>query len=134
VNSGTFYSGKTAGWLPVITALAEYAPAIVPTVVEEKTKYPTLNNWTSPDMLIIPQYLDGVFPTLGTGTQDSGVDVVLEFVVTDGFGEQTIEIFMKEYTDRWELGKHYQYNIAVNADPIDFGAPSVTITTQTISM
>lgn len=134
VNSGTFYSGKTAGWLPVITALADYAPVIESTIEDGKTKYPTLNNWTSPDMLIIPQYLDGVFPTLGTGTQDSGVDVVLEFVVTDGFGEQKIEILMKEYTDRWEQGKHYQYNVTVNADPIDFGAPSVTITTQTISM
>ena len=134
VNSGTFYSGKTAGWLPVITALADYAPVIESTIEDGKTKYPTLNNWTSPDMLIIPQYLDGVFPTLGTGTQDSGVDVVLEFVVTDGFGEQKIEILMKEYTDRWEQGKHYQYNVTVNADPIDFGAPSVIITTQTISM
>lgn len=134
VNSGTFYSGKTAGWMPVITALADYAPEIETNVADEKTVYPTLNDWTTPDMLIIPQYLDGVFPTLGTGTQDSGVDVVLEFVVTDGFGEQKIEILMKDHTERWEMGKHYTYTLTLNAEPIEFGPPSVTITTQTVSM
>ena len=65
---------------------------------------------------------------------DSGVDVILSFTVTDGFGEQTVELPLKDYTPRWEMGKHYHYNVTVNADPIDFGAPSISITQQVVSM
>ena len=84
-------------------------------------------------MYIIPQYLDGIFPIIGE-TLDSGVDVVLAITLTDGFGSQTVELLLKDYTERWELGKSYQYTITVNADPIEFDTPSFTITTQVVSM
>ena len=129
VNQGTFYSGSTAGWMPelALETLADYA--LLP-----ESQNPTLNGWATDELYIIPQYLDGIFPTIGE-TLDSGVDVVLEFTVTgNDFGRQTIEILLKDYTIRWEIGKAYHYTITANADPIDFGSPAFTITTQTVSM
>ena len=129
VNKGTFYSGNTPGWMPELAreTLRDY------TLLAESQVSPTLNAWTSADMYIIPQYLDGIFPTIGE-TLDSGVDVVLAITLTDGFGSQTVELLLKDYTERWELGKSYQYTITVNADPIEFDTPSFTITTQVVSM
>lgn len=126
IYESVFYSGNTAGWMPDISALADYELLIQ----QEKV----LNNWQSGELFFIPQYLDGVFPVLGSGSLDSGVDVILSFTVTDGFGEQTVELPLKDYTPRWEMGKHYHYNVTVNAEPIDFGAPSVSITQQVVSM
>lgn len=127
INTATFYSGKTAGWMPDLDVekLVDYD------LLDETA---TLNGWTSGDLLIIPQYLDGIFPVIGTGSVDMGIDVVLAFTVTDGYGSQEIEIPLKDYTERWVMGKHYVYNIAVNADPIDFGSPNISITTQTVTM
>jgi hypothetical protein len=62
------------------------------------------------------------------------VDVVLAFTVTDGFGTQIIDIPLKDHTERWELGKSYQYTVTANADPIEFDAPAFYITTQTVAM
>ena len=92
-------------------------------------------NWTSGALYIIPQYLDGIFPSLGTNL-DSGVDVVLKFVVTDskGFGSQTIQIPLKDYTYRWELGKSYTYTITVNSNPIEFDTPVFYVDAQTVTM
>jgi len=126
IYESVFYSGNTAGWMPDISALADYELQIQPETV--------LNDWQSDELFFIPQYLDGVFPVLGSGSLDSGVDVILSFTVTDGFGEQTVELPLKDYTPRWEMGKHYHYNVTVNADPIDFGAPSISITQQVVSM
>ena len=129
VNQGTFYSGNTAGWLPelALETLADYN--LLP-----ESQNIVLNNWTSDNLYIIPQYLDGIFPTIGE-TLDSGVDVVLEFTVLGSdFGRQTIEVLLKDYTYRWEIGKSYHYVITANADPIEFGTPAFTITTQTVSM
>lgn len=126
IYSGTFYSGITAGWLDDVNDVADY-------VLLDSSGGVTLNGWKSQDLLMIPQYLDGIFPALG-GTVESGIDVKLVFTVTDGFGSQTVEIILKDHTQRWEMGKHYKYNVAVNADPIVFGAPSVSITTQTVTM
>lgn len=129
VNQGTFYSGNTPGWMPELAreTLRDYS------LLTETQPTQKLNTWTSGDMYIIPQYLDGIFPTIGE-TLDSGVDVVLEFIVTDGFGSQKIEILLKNHTERWEIGKSYKYTITANADPIEFGSPTFTVTTQTISM
>lgn len=129
VNQGTFYSGSTPGWMPELNreTLRDY------NLLTEGMTNPKLDSWTSADQYVIPQYLDGIFPTIGE-TLDSGVDVVLEFVVTDGFGSQKIEIPLKDYTERWELGKSYSYTITANSDPIGFGTPTFTITTQTVSM
>ena len=129
VNEGTFYSGNTAGWLPELAenTLADYV------LLTEKQTYPDLNEWNSGNLYVIPQYLDGIFPTI-LGTLDSGVDVVLEFTLTDGFGTQTIEIPLKDYTEKWDNGKSYHYTIRANADPIEFGAPTFSITAQTVAM
>ena len=124
INKSTFYSGNTCGWMPQITELADY------TLKSSKTK---LNQWNSCDLLIIPQYLDGIFPVVG-GSLDSGVDVVLSFVVADSYGSQELRLPLKTYTEKWEIGKHYTYTISVDADPIGFGAPNVTINTQVVSM
>ena len=130
VNKGTFYSGLTHGWLPDLEVVAPYT-----LLSEELANAPLLNGWDSSELYIIPQYLDGIFPSLGTDL-DSGVDVVLTFTLTDfeGFGSQTISIPLKEYTYRWELGQYYLYTVTVNSDPIEFGAPSFDITLQTVSM
>lgn len=135
IYSGTFYSGMTAGWLPDIDNVAHYILPINTQIQDAKTVYPKLQGQVFDDLFIIPQYLNGIFPTMG-GTVESEVDVKLEFTVTDNdyFGEQTVEIILKDYTQRWEIGKSYQYNIAVNADSIEFGTPTFTITTQTVSM
>ena len=128
INTATFYSGKTAGWMPDLDVekLVDF------TLLGSEV---TLNGWKSPEnLLIIPQYLDGIFPVIGTGSVDMGIDVILAFTVTDGYGSQEIEIPLKNYTERWVMGKHYVYNIAVNADPIDFGSPNISITTQTVTM
>lgn len=125
INTATFYSGNTAGWMPDITAVEDYV------MLEDQNL--TLNQWESEPLYIIPQYLDGIYPTLN-GTLDSGVDVVLTFELTDGFGSQLVEIPLKNYTERWEMGKHYKYTVTVNADPIDFGTPGFTITTQIVAM
>ena len=128
INTATFYSGKTAGWMPdlAVDKLKDF------TLLNSEV---TLNGWTSPEnLLIIPQYLDGIFPVIGTGSFDMGIDVILAFTVTDGYGSQEIEIPLKNYTERWVMGKHYVYNISVNADPIDFGSPNISITTQTVTM
>lgn len=130
VNKGTFYSGLTHGWLPDLTVVAPY------TLLEaEPGNDPLLNEWVSPDLYIIPQYLDGIFPSLGTDL-DSGVDVVLTFTLTDleGFGSQTISIPLKDYTYRWEVGDYYHYTITVNSNPIEFGTPEFEITLQTVAM
>lgn len=135
IYSGTFYSGKTAGWLPEIDKVADYILPIETQTQDGKIIYPELDGQIFPDLFIIPQYLNGIFPVLG-GTVESEIDVKIVFTVTDGngFGEQTVEILLKDHTERWEIGKHYTYNIAVNADPIDFGAPTVTITPQVVAM
>lgn len=128
INTATFYSGKTAGWMPdlAVEKLVNF------TLLGSEV---LLNGWTSPEnLLIIPQYLDGIFPVIGTGSVDMGIDVILAFTITDGYGSQEIEIPLKNYTERWVMGKHYVYNIAVNADPIDFGSPTISITTQTVTM
>ena len=130
VNKGTFYSGLTPGWLPDLTVVAPYT-----LLSTESGSAPLLNNWSSPNLYIIPQYLDGIFPPLGTNL-DSGVDVVLTFTLTDleNFGSQTISIPLKDYTYRWEVGDYYHYTVTVNSDPIEFGTPSFDITLQTVAM
>lgn len=139
INSAIFYSGKTAGWMPLADGegRCDLKNYILP-VTKVGEEWPLMSDWNASDdalpLLIIPQYMDGVYPTLGSGTLDTGGDVILQFTITDGFGEQTVEVLMKDYTERWELAKHYKYTVTVNADPIDFGAPSITITTQTVSM
>lgn len=131
INTATFYSGKTAGWMPDMDVEKLVDFILLDSKVNSKVM---LNGWTSGDLLIIPQYLDGIFPVIGTGSVDMGIDVVLAFTINDGYGSQEIEIPLKNYTERWVMGKHYVYNIAVNADPIDFGSPTISITTQTVTM
>ena len=130
VNKGRFYSGRTQGWLPDLTVVAPYT-----LLAAGSDSNPLLNDWVSPDLYIIPQYLDGIFPSLGTNL-DSGVDVVLTFTLTDleSFGSQTISIPLKDYTYRWEVGDYYHYTITVNSDPIEFGTPEFEITLQTVAM
>lgn len=130
INKGTFYSGLTPGWMPDITAVTPYT-----LLSTEPDGLPLLNGWVSSDLYIIPQYLDGIFPSMGTNL-DSGVDVVLTFTLTDleNFGSQTISIPLKDYTYRWEVGDYYHYTITVNSDPIEFGTPEFEITLQTVAM
>lgn len=127
INKATFYSGYTAGWLPDISQVENYE------LLSSSMEREKLNEWKSESLYIIPQYLDGIYDTL-TGTQDRGLDVVLAFGLTDGFGGQLVEIPLKNYTDRWLLGYHYKYTVTVNADPIEFGSPDFTITSQIVAM
>jgi hypothetical protein len=132
INKSEFYSGTTPGWLPDIDAVKDY----VLLNVAEGATMPQFNGWMTPaeEMLyIIPQYLDGIFPSV-SGTLDNGLDVVLEVTLTDGFGSEVVELPLKNYTERWEMGNHYHYTVAVTADPIDFTAPDFTIIPQVVSM
>lgn len=135
VNEGIFYSGTTAGWLPDLTEVEDYE--LLPDSYER-----TLNNSVAGNLFIIPQYLDGIFPSLGTEL-DSGVDVVLEFtvfdtIIVDGGQQkelgQKFEIPLKNYTYRWMTGMSYTYTITANADPIEFDTPDFTIIEQVVSM
>ena len=132
INESEFYSGATPGWLPDIDAVEDY---VLLNVADDDTK-PQFNGWETPaeEMLyIIPQYLDGIFPSV-SGTLDNGLDVVLEIELTDGFGSEVVELPLKNYTERWEMGNHYHYTVAVTADPIDFTSPDFTIIPQVVSM
>lgn len=132
INSSEFYSGTTPGWLPDINAVADY---VLLDVTGESEK-PLFDGWKTPEsekLYIIPQYLDGIFPSVNS-TLDNGLDVVLEITLTDGFGSETVEIPLKDYTERWEMGYHYHYAITVTADPIDFTAPDFTITTKVVTI
>lgn len=128
VNEGTFYSGNTAGWMPQLTEdkLEDYDLMI-------GAQNDTPNAFRTKDLYIIPQYLDGIFPTMGE-IVDYGVDVALKFTVEDGFGSQEIEILLKDYTERWEIGKYYQYTITATANQIDFGAPEINVLPQITAM
>ena len=132
INTSEFYSGVTPGWLPDIDAVADY----VILDVADGAVNPQLNGWTTPEgemLHIIPQYLNGVFPSVN-GTLDNGLDVVLEIALTDGFGSEVMTLPLKDYTERWEIGYHYHYTITVTADPIDFTAPDFEITTRVVTM
>lgn len=133
VNSAVFYSGMTAGWSPKIDVLADYkllAEQIQP------ENMPLLNGWESSELYVIPQYLDGVFPVVGTGANDTGVDVKLAFTLTgnEGYGSENIEILLHDCTKHWIMGYHYHYQVTLEADPIHFGAPEVSITPQMIAL
>ena len=108
VNEGTFNSGSQPSWTPG----SEEVDYTLLTEPEPEAELQALNNWTSA-VYIIPQILDE--------------DVVLEFIVTDGFGSDKIELPLVGYTSEWELGKSYLYTIIANADPIEFGTPTFEI-------
>ena len=92
-----------------------------------------------PEVLPIPQFLDGFYSTLGAGT---GKGVSLVFDIVDNTDEHFhTEIHMKlfPYEDgdgnvvnenlpsRWQMGMHYTYIFTIEADPIEFDSPSVTV-------
>lgn len=129
VFKGVFYSGLTPGWYPDLAVTADY---VLP--AEDADAPELLDGWNSASLFLPSQYLDGIFHELGTTDNSTGKEIVLEIDVTDGFGTQTVKVPLKNYTDHWQMGYHYIYDITLTASPIEFGEPQVTITERMLTI
>lgn len=140
LNKSTFYTGRIPGWGPDLTdsdtdGLADNLVSYVfCETASSELPVNELNSYSASAM-VIPQYMDGVFDNLTSSPNSTGSEVKLELTIADlnsegtaVFGTQTIIVNLKNYTDKWDSGKHYTYNIALNSLPIEFGQPTLTIT------
>ena len=142
VNEGTFYNANSPGFLPTLSSavnegyLLSEAPA---SLYGEGV--------TSPELLLLPQYTDGVFTSGNTGTF-----IRLEFDVYDNdqFSSQHVVlsldspateeakqdgvIYLSGLTKHWEMGKSYKYNIKINPRPIDFTLDVEVLTDLPVEM
>ena len=141
VNEGTFYNANSPGFLPTLSSavnegyLLNEAPASL------------YEGVTSPELLLLPQYTDGVFTSGNTGTF-----IRLEFDVYDNdqFSSQHVVlsldspateeakqdgvIYLSGLTKHWEMGKSYKYNIKINPRPIDFTLDVKVLTDLPVEM
>lgn len=135
ISRGIFYSGATPGWMPDASKDAdgnyEYLESYMLFNEErqgDKDKYEG-----TVSMFMMPQYTDGFFDEVGV---QIGGDMMLEFTIKDGdLGNETVvSIPLKNYTGRWEMGRHYIYNISVMPERIQFGEPQIDIRTDQIAI
>ena len=133
INQGRFYAAvESSGWSPMLSGLSDY-------MLQEEITQLSGTETKMPEVLPIPQFLDGFYSTLGAGT---GKGVSLVFDIVDNTDEHFhTEIHMKlfPYEDgdgnvvnenlpsRWQMGMHYTYIFTIEADPIEFDSPSVTV-------
>lgn len=133
INQGKFYAAvESSGWSPVLTGLSDY-------VLQDGLSQLSDTETAMPDVLPVPQFLDGFYSTLGAGT---GKGVSLAFDLLDKTDESfctEMEIKLFPYEDeegnvvnaslpsRWQKGMHYTYVFTIEADPIEFDSPSVTV-------
>ena len=133
INQGKFYAAvESSGWSPVLTGLSDY-------VLQEGILQLGDTEAEMPDVLPLPQFLDGFYSTLGAGT---GKGVSLAFDLLDKtdvnfYTEMEIKLFPYEdgegnivnasLPSRWQMGMHYTYVFTIEADPIEFDSPSVTV-------
>ena len=133
INQGKFYAAvESSGWSPVLTGLSDY-------VLQEGISQLGDTETAMSDVLPVPQFLDGFYSTLGAGT---GKGVSLAFDLLDKtdvnfYTEMEIKLFPYEdgegnvvnasLPSRWQMGMHYTYVITIEADPIEFDSPSVTV-------
>ena len=133
IDKGNFYvSVESPGWNPDLESLSDYQ---IHTDLTQLSSSPV--NCTS--VLPMPQYLDGYYPTLGTGT-GKGVSIAFELVDKTNANFYTeLEYKLYPYENgegvkvneslpaRWIRGMHYSYVFTIEADPIEFDNPSVTV-------
>lgn len=130
IYRGIFYSGATPGWLPdasqtdgKYTYLTSYEMFGDARSVDEYQ--------SSVSMFMMPQYTDGFFDEVGI---QLGGDMLLEITVEDGDLDvsTTVTKSLKDYTEKWEMGHEYTYNINVTPKSIHFAEPEVKITTEPV--
>lgn len=135
IYRGIFYTGATPGWMPDSSKDAEgrYAYLTSYDMFDVKRGDSEKNFEQSVSMFMMPQYTDGYFEEVGL---QLGGDMLLEITMVDGdMGTvTTVTKHLKDYTDRWEMGYHYTYNITVSPKPIEFGKPEITITTEPVTI
>lgn len=133
INQGKFYAAvESSGWSPVLSGLSDY-------VLQEGIAQLSGIETEMPDVLPVPQFLDGFYTTLGAGT---GKGVSLAFDLLDEtnekfYSEMEMKLFPHEdgegnvvnanLPSRWQMGMHYTYVFTIEADPIEFDSPSVTV-------
>ena len=133
IDKGSFYASvESPGWNPDLESLSDYEILKALTQLSSSPIDCSL-------LLPVPQYLDGYYPTLGKGT---GKGVSLAFEVVDSSDENfytEMEYKLYPYEDgegnkmneglpaRWAQGTHYSYVFTIQADPIEFDNPSVTV-------
>lgn len=135
ISRGIFYSGATPGWMPDASKDAdgnyEYLESYMLFNEErqgDKDKYEG-----TVSMFMMPQYTDGFFDEVGV---QIGGDMMLEFTIKDGdLGNETVvSVPLKNYTEKWEMGRHYIYNISVMPKRIEYGEPIIEIRTDKIAI
>ena len=131
IFNATFYSGTNPGWLPDTgTGTVKDMTGLFGGDDQESEGY----KQTSETLYLIPQYTNGHFDVMGS---QIGGDIVLDVTVTDRIPKTEtpdetdyietsgkVEIKIKDYTPRWEMGKKYTYDIIIDK-PIEFGEPVV---------
>ena len=130
IFTATFFSGRTPGWLPS----------------DDPEKLVTLEFSPTPKPVfyMIPQFTDGTFPTMDTQIGD---EIKLNLVVVGRIPKVetpdendyiethfSIDIPIKDYTPRWEIGKKYVYNVSIVPKSIEFGEPTVEIKEQVFNL
>lgn len=133
ISRGIFYSGAAPGWMPDASKDAEgnYEYLESYTLFNEERQDDTYEGTVS--MFMMPQYTDGFFDEVGV---QIGGDMMLEFTIKDGeLGNETVvSVPLKNYTEKWEMGRHYIYNISVIPKRIEYGEPIIEIRTDKIAI
>ena len=141
VNEGTFYNANSPGFLPTLSSATNEGYLL------QETSASLYSRVTSPELLLLPQYTDGLFTSGNTGTF-----IRLEFDITDkdAFSAQHVVlsldspvseeakqdgvIYFTGLTKHWEMGKSYTYNIGINPHPIDFTLDIEVFTDTAVEM
>lgn len=141
VNEGTFYNANSPGFLPTLSSATNEGYLL------QGTSASLYSGVTSPELLLLPQYTDGLFTSGNTGTF-----IRLEFDITDkdAFSAQHVVlsldspvseeakqdgvIYFTGLTKHWEMGKSYTYNISINPRPIDFTLDIEVFTDTAVEM
>lgn len=137
INKGVFYASVlNSNWNPDLTSLADYW---IQKIEEQEPQELSTNALEMNDIYPIGQILNGVYPTLN-GQTGKGVSIVFDLLdKEDDSFKCEIEYKLYPYTDsegnpknaylpeRWAMGIHYNYVITINAEPIEFDNPSITV-------
>lgn len=141
VNEGTFYNANSPGFLPTLSSATNEGYLL------QGTSASLYSGVTSPELLLLPQYTDGLFTSGNTGTF-----IRLEFDITDkdAFSSQHVVlsldspvseeakqdgvIYFTGLTKHWEMGKSYTYNISINPRQIDFTLDIEVFTDTAVEM
>ncbi len=143
IFTATFFSGRTPGWLPSSEAdLVTLEFLTAPSSVDSEGH---LVRTIDSSLYMIPQFTDGTFESMDA---QIGGDIMLELIIIgriprvettddpDDYIETRyeIEIPIKDYTPRWEMGKRYVYNVTIEPKAIEFAEPTIDIREQVFNL